>query len=69
MMVNRFYHFAAVLLLQKGSRYVRNEGLHMLDGGYCLDRLGVMPGGSVVSEQYGEDYDEVIPVPYLVFID
>lgn len=69
MKIDRFYHFAAVLLLQEGSRYVRNEGLHMLDGGYCLDRLGVIPAGSVESIQYGEDEDECIPDLTKVFID
>lgn len=69
MKIDRFYHFAGVLLFQEGSNYIRNEGLHMLDGGYCLDRLCVIPAGSVVSLQYGEAADEVIPDLSKVFID
>ena len=69
MKIDRFYHFAGVLLFQPGSTYIRNEGLHILDGGYCLDRLGVIPSGSIISVPYGDDEDECIPNIDLVYVD
>ena len=42
------HYYAGVLLFQEGSRYERNESLHILDGGYCLDRMPFVPAGSMV---------------------
>ena len=59
--IDNVYINARWLLIQPGSKYIRNEGLHFNDTAYCLDALDCICAGSVIPMRFGPDEDDFIP--------